>query len=86
MVLAGRGATEEALRLASEAVDLAAATPQPHLKAKAFEDLADAFEAVGDFESAGPPLREALRLYELKGDVISAERLRPRVRALSSAT
>ena len=42
-------------------------------------DLGDVFLAVGDPESSGPPLREALELYERKGDVVSAGRLRERI-------
>jgi ATP/maltotriose-dependent transcriptional regulator MalT len=78
-VLAARGEADAARRLATEAVDLAAATPQLRLRAEALVDLADVLEATGDRESAGPPLREALRLLEQKGDVVSAGRLRRRV-------
>jgi ATP/maltotriose-dependent transcriptional regulator MalT len=77
-ILAGRGDSEGARRLASEAVDLAA-TSDPRLRADALIDLADVLEAVGDRESSEPPLREALGLYELKGDVVSARRLRERI-------
>ena len=78
-VLASRGDVEGARRLAMEAVELAASTPQPHLKAKALENLGDALAAVGDIESSRPPLQEALTLYEQKGDVVSAARVRKRI-------
>jgi len=42
-------------------------------------------EVAGDHESAGPPLREALELYEQKGDVVSAQRLRDRIDAVPAA-
>jgi class 3 adenylate cyclase/tetratricopeptide (TPR) repeat protein len=78
-VLASRGEADTARSLATEAVDLAAATPQLRLRADALVDLADVLEAVGDHESAGPPVREALRLFEQKGDIVSAGRLRQRI-------
>ena len=37
----------------------------------------------GDVESAGPPWREALALYEQKGDITSAERIRARLASLT---
>jgi tetratricopeptide (TPR) repeat protein len=81
MVLAARGDVDGARRLATEAVDLAAATPQTHLRAEALVDLAEVLEALGDHESSGPPLREALTLFDQKGDVVSAGRLRARASA-----
>jgi len=78
-VLAARGDAVEAVRLAREAVDLARTTADPRLQADALIDLAEVFTSIGDGESAGPPLREALELYERKGDVVSAGRLRDRL-------
>ncbi len=78
-ILAARGDVAAGRRLASEAVDLSAGTPQPRLRADALIDLADVLAASGDQESSEPPLREALRLFELKGDVVSAARLRRRL-------
>jgi ATP/maltotriose-dependent transcriptional regulator MalT len=77
-VLASAADFDGARRLATEAVELASGTPQPHLKAEALSDLAEVLELVGDPESSGPPLREALALYERKGDLASARRLRER--------
>jgi class 3 adenylate cyclase/tetratricopeptide (TPR) repeat protein len=84
-VLASRGEVESARRLATEAVELAAGTSQIHLRAEALVELADVLEAIGDGESSGPPLREALTLFEQKGDVVSAGRLRERMQAVPSA-
>jgi ATP/maltotriose-dependent transcriptional regulator MalT len=78
-VLAARGDADTARRLAREAVELAARTPQPHLNAEALDDLAEVLVAVGDVESSGPPFREALALYQQKGDRVSAARLRERI-------
>ena len=77
-ILAGRGDWDSARRLASEAVELAG-TSDPRLRADALADLASVLEETGDPESSGPPLREALDLYELKGDVVSAARIRARL-------
>jgi tetratricopeptide (TPR) repeat protein len=77
-ILASRGDATEARRLATEAVDLAG-TSDPRLRADALIDLADVLQLVGDQRSSGPPVREALNLYELKGDLVSADRLRWRV-------
>jgi tetratricopeptide (TPR) repeat protein len=84
-VLASRGDVETARRLATEAVELAAATPMTHLRADALTDLAEVLGVTGDHESAGPPLQEALDLYEQKGDVVSAQRLRDRISAVPAA-
>jgi tetratricopeptide (TPR) repeat protein len=78
-ILAAQGDAEAGRRLAAEAVELAAATPDIHLRADALVDLADVLEAIGDPESAGPPLREALQLLEQKGDRVSAGRIRERI-------
>ena len=78
-VLAASDAAVSAVRLATEGVNLASATSDHLLRADALTDLGDVFLVVGDPESSGPPLREALELYERKGDVVSAGRLRERI-------
>ncbi|HEX5591552.1 MAG TPA: adenylate/guanylate cyclase domain-containing protein [Candidatus Limnocylindrales bacterium] len=83
-VLAARGEHEAARRLASEAVELANGTSDLILRADALADLAEVLEATGDHESAGPPFREALGLYEQKGDVVSAAALRDRIGAVAT--
>jgi class 3 adenylate cyclase/tetratricopeptide (TPR) repeat protein len=78
-IMATRGDADGARRLAAEAVDLAAGTTDDELRAEALADLAEVLGILHDEEGAGPPLREALSLYERKGDVVSAGRLRERV-------
>ena len=48
-------------------------------RAEALVDLAETLEIIGDRESAGPPLREALALFEQKGDLVTARRVRERM-------
>jgi hypothetical protein len=55
------------------------------LHAGALVDLADVLELEGRPNEAGPPLREALALYERKEDVVSAGRVRSRLRELAPA-
>ena len=83
-VYAVRGDRDEALRLATEAVQLAGGTSHRHLLAEALTDLADVHELTGDPESAGPPLREALSLFEQKGDVVSAGAIHERLGAVAA--
>jgi tetratricopeptide (TPR) repeat protein len=78
-IAAASGDAETAKALAAEAVDLASATTDGLLRTDALSGQADVLDAIGDRESAGPPLREALELYEAKGDVVSARALRARL-------
>jgi ATP/maltotriose-dependent transcriptional regulator MalT len=78
-IAAARGDAETAKALAADAVGLASATTDGLLRTDALSGQADVLEAIGDRESAGPPLREALELYEAKGDVVSARALRARL-------
>jgi class 3 adenylate cyclase/tetratricopeptide (TPR) repeat protein len=81
-LLAGRGETKEAARLAREAVDIVAATDQINAHANALVDLADILRADGDEDGSAAALEQALELYEEKGNVLGAERVRA---ALASA-
>jgi class 3 adenylate cyclase/tetratricopeptide (TPR) repeat protein len=83
-VLASRGASDEARMLAMDAVRLAANTKLIRMHAEALVDLAEVHEIIGDIESSGPPLREALRLFELKGDLVSSEAIRARLEPVTS--
>jgi ATP/maltotriose-dependent transcriptional regulator MalT len=84
-VFARTDRTAEAETLAREAVELAAGTTDITLHAGALVDLADVFELAGRRNEAGPPLREALALFERKEDEVSAGRVRSRLRELAPA-
>ncbi len=77
LALAGRGESERARTLVDEAVALAKTTERPVLQAQALIALGQVHRLCGDAEDyAGPPLREALALFEAKGDDVSAARIR----------
>ncbi len=78
-VLASRGAHEEAEGHARGAVRLAAATDALDLHGNALVDLADTLALAARNEEAAECVAEALRLYELKGNDVSAERARARL-------
>jgi class 3 adenylate cyclase/tetratricopeptide (TPR) repeat protein len=75
-VAAVRGSLAEAVRLAEEAVQLASQTVDIVLQADALVDLATVLRAVGREDEAGPPIREALQLYEQKGAVAAVRQTR----------
>ena len=75
-VLARAGTTEEAERLAREAVRLAAETDFLGLHGDALVDLAEVLVLAGRTRESVPALEDAVRLYERKGNVVSAERAR----------
>jgi tetratricopeptide (TPR) repeat protein len=66
-VLALRGEGDEAVRMATEAVEIAAGTVDLVLHADALADLGEVLIQAGRPANAEPPLREALALYERKG-------------------
>ena len=84
-VLARTERAAEAETLAREAIELAAATVDIVLLADATADLGEVLRLIGRTDDAGPPLREALVLYERKGDVVSAARIRERLGELAPA-
>jgi tetratricopeptide (TPR) repeat protein len=73
-VLAAQGAGEEAERLAREAVDLAARTDHLEEHADALMTLAEVLRRAGRAAEATPALRDAVRLYEQKGNTVLARR------------
>jgi class 3 adenylate cyclase/tetratricopeptide (TPR) repeat protein len=75
-ILAVRGEAAEALRLSEEAVELTGETEDVVLKADALVDRSAVLVAIGRSDAASTPLQEALELFERKGDVISAGRIR----------
>jgi predicted ATPase/class 3 adenylate cyclase len=78
-VCASRGAYEEAERYAREAVGLAAPTDALDLHGNALVDLAETLALAGRNEEAAGCFADALRLYERKGNDVSAERARSRL-------
>jgi ATP/maltotriose-dependent transcriptional regulator MalT len=77
LALATRGEAEAARTLAEEAVARARTTERSLLQAQALAALGQVRRELGDPETqSGPPLREALALYEAKGDEVSAARIR----------
>jgi predicted ATPase/class 3 adenylate cyclase len=78
-VCAKRGAHEEAERHGREAVRLAEATDALDLHGNALVDLGDALALAGRTDEAVTCFADALRLYEQKGNVVSAERARARL-------
>ncbi|MGK2850557.1 MAG: adenylate/guanylate cyclase domain-containing protein [Candidatus Limnocylindrales bacterium] len=74
LLAAGDAVTAD--RLSREAVDVAATSTDLLLQANVLLDRATLLASISGPESAGPPLREALRLFELKGDRVSAARAR----------
>ncbi|RWO61521.1 adenylate/guanylate cyclase domain-containing protein [Mesorhizobium sp.] len=75
-VLARRAQLEEAEALASEAVVLAEATDFINHRADALMDLSHVFKASGRRDEAVNSASEALRLYQLKRNLVSASATR----------
>ncbi len=82
-VLARRGATEEAERLAREAVAIVHGTDHLSTQGDALCDLTDVLVLAGRVESALETGHEAVGRYERKGDRVSARRMRGYMEALS---
>ncbi len=78
-VLARNGMPDEAVALASQAVDLAAGTTNIEQEADALVDLDEVLGLAGRASEQGPPLRAALALYERKGDLVLASHVRTRL-------
>jgi tetratricopeptide (TPR) repeat protein len=75
-VRAVRGEADDAITLATEAVQIAAETVDLVLHADALADLGEVLIKAGRHDDAGPPLREALALYERKGSTAAVSRVR----------
>ncbi|MGH3115782.1 MAG: ATP-binding protein [Gaiellales bacterium] len=78
LVLARRNELDEALRLAREAVELAAQTDLLWMHGDALVALAEVLSASGSTTDAIDAAEKALALYDAKGDVVSG----PKTRAL----
>ena len=84
-LLARAGDSAAAAALARDAVTIAGGTLDIEQHADALVDLAVILRAGGDEGSSGPPLREALELYERKGDRVSAGKVRILLEAIPTA-
>ena len=84
-LLARTGDVEAAERVAREAVALAEETPDfLLLRGDALLDLGEVLAATADRAAAGAATAEALRLYEQKGNVVSAAAARRRLTQLEN--
>jgi tetratricopeptide (TPR) repeat protein len=84
--LARRGELVEAERLAHEAIAFAAESDFLNAHADALLDLAEVLEVARRPAEAVPAVEEAIRLYEKKGNVVSAARARARIERLGALT
>jgi DNA-binding SARP family transcriptional activator len=82
---AEEGLTADAVALAREAVRLAEPTDFLTIRADALLDLAAVLRSSGQSSEARESIRSALGLYEQKGDVVSAERVRSELAAGDSS-
>jgi uncharacterized protein HemY len=75
-LLATRGAFEEAQQLCAEATSLAEQTDDVNMRADALAEFGEVLGLAGRPDHAARVLDHALRLYEGKGNVVSARRVR----------
>jgi class 3 adenylate cyclase/tetratricopeptide (TPR) repeat protein len=81
-VLARRGENESAERLARESVARVEETDFLNDQADAYTDLGEVLERAGKRDEASVALEQALALYERKGNLVVARRVRTRLREL----
>jgi tetratricopeptide (TPR) repeat protein len=84
-VLAGRD-DERAVKLAADAVELSRRTDFVNVQADALVDFAVTMRTLGRQQEALRALTEALRLYEAKGNIVSAGAVRPLLAELGTPT
>jgi tetratricopeptide (TPR) repeat protein len=84
-LLAHRGEGDLGLRLANEAIEWAEKTESLEDLANAYHDLAEVEEMVGHRDRAEEALERALALYEQKGIVPMAERMRGQLAELRAS-
>jgi class 3 adenylate cyclase/tetratricopeptide (TPR) repeat protein len=80
---AQRGESGDAVALALAAVEIIRQADSPLLQGDALLDLADVLRSAGHDADAEEPLREALGMYEAKGNVVGAARAREALAAVS---
>ncbi len=78
-LLAHQGDLKEAERLAREAVELGARTDYLNGHANALTSLAEILGLADEREQAAAAMEQALALYERKGNLVMAERIRDRL-------
>jgi hypothetical protein len=76
MLLARRGEVEDAITLSLEAIDMRRRSDAIVFLADALADFSEVLRFSGREDEVRAVRAEALRLYERKGDVVSAGRLR----------
>ncbi len=74
--LAARGETTRAIALAKEAAEMHPGDGDINARADLLSDLAEVLSVAGRANDAAAALREALELYEAKGNLVSAARTR----------
>ena len=84
-ILATRGHAEEAEKLAREAVEVIRPSDDPNSKGDALTDLSEVLRLAGRPADAAEAARDALALFEAKGNTVSAAIARATVQELSSA-
>ena len=84
-MVAARGDFDEALRLARQAVAIVERTDWLNAHGDALVDLAEVLGLAGLPHEATPVVEEALRLYEQKGNVVSAGKSRAVLEELAKA-
>jgi class 3 adenylate cyclase/tetratricopeptide (TPR) repeat protein len=85
-VTAQRGDHQTAERLVNEAVEIVASTDWLNLRGDAAIDLAEVLSLAGKREEEIVGLKQALELYERKGNVIMAQRTRTRLNDVQTSS
>ncbi len=75
-ITAQRGGLDDAIAIASEAVDLAAATDALNRRAAVQIDMGEVFRMAGRMHDAAVAFDRAIQLFEQKGNIAGAERVR----------
>ena len=83
-VLARRGEIEEAIRLATEAVELTDQSDDPTDQANALVDLAEIHRLAGRIDDAAAALREALERHAAKGNIPAVRSVRAQILELTN--
>ena len=82
-LLAQAGDLEEGLRLSEGALAMTEGTDAAELKGTAWTDLGEVYELAGRRDDARQAIGRGLEMYEQKGNLPVAERIRARLRALN---